>query len=233
MKIMTFNTQHCLNFIERKIDFNIMAKAIIDCDADIIGLNEMRNAGADSAYEDQVGALSELTGIKYKYFAEAIKVKGENPYGNGILSKIPFAQVETIKIPDPPRDENYHRYESRSVLKAKLENGLTVLITHFGLHPDEQINAVDTILEHLEDEKCILMGDFNVKPDNSVLVPIRERMIDTTNYFNGQLLSFPSDVPTTKIDYIFVSRDIEVVDADIPAIIASDHRPHIATINLN
>lgn len=233
MKIMTFNTQHCLNFVERKIDFNIMAKAIIDCDADIIGLNEMRNAGVDSAYEDQVGALSELTGIKYKYFAEAIKVKGENPYGNGILSKIPFAQVETIKIPDPPKDENYHRYESRCVLKAKLENGLTVLIVHFGLHPDEQVNAVNTILEHLENEKCILMGDFNVKPDNPILTPIRERMVDASKYIDGEALSFPSDVPREKIDYIFVSRDIEVVDADIPAIVASDHRPHTATINLN
>ena len=30
MKIMSFNTQHCFNYIERKIDFEIVAKAILD-----------------------------------------------------------------------------------------------------------------------------------------------------------------------------------------------------------
>jgi endonuclease/exonuclease/phosphatase (EEP) superfamily protein YafD len=34
-----------------------------------------------------------------------------------------------------------------------------------------------------------------------------------------------------KIDYIFVSKDVEVVSANIPAIVASDHRPHTATAN--
>jgi endonuclease/exonuclease/phosphatase family metal-dependent hydrolase len=39
-----------------------------------------------------------------------------------------------------------------------------------------------------------------------------------------------SDFPSIKIDYIFVSRDLNVQCADIPEIISSDHRPHIATI---
>ena len=230
MKLMTFNTQHCLNFVDRKIDFDIMAKAIINCDADVIGLNEMRNKGVDSVYEDQVGILAELTGIEYKYFAEAIRVKGENPYGNGILSKIPIVEVETIPIPDPPRNPEYKRHDSRCLLKAKLENGLTVLISHFGLHPDEKLNAVNTVLEHIEDEKCVLMGDFNIKPDNDLLIPIRERMVDTSDYSDGKILSFPSDVPKEKIDYIFVSHDVEVDFAYCPPIIASDHRPLVAVI---
>ena len=45
MKIMTFNTQHCLNFLEQKIDFDLMAKTITDLKADIVGLNEMYNGG--------------------------------------------------------------------------------------------------------------------------------------------------------------------------------------------
>ncbi len=35
-----------------------------------------------------------------------------------------------------------------------------------------------------------------------------------------------------KIDYIFVSKDLKVESADIPEIVSSDHRPHIATIEL-
>lgn len=232
MKIMTFNTQHCLNFVERKIDFEIMAKAITECDPDVVGLNEMRGQGTDPGYQDQMGELSRLTGMKYFYFAEAIKVKGENPYGNGILSRIPIVSAETVRIPDPKRDESYKRYESRCVLKATLENGVTVLIAHFGLHPDERRNAVSTVLEQLANEKCILMGDFNMNPDDGLLTPVRERMTDTAEMIDGEALTFPSDVPRSKIDYIFVSRDVKVTEADVPQIIASDHRPITVTVEI-
>jgi endonuclease/exonuclease/phosphatase family metal-dependent hydrolase len=76
------------------------------------------------------------------------------------------------------------------------------------------------------------MGDFNVRPSDPVLLPIRERMKDTASAFEKELFSYPSDAPTHKIDYIFVSRDIEVLGADIPPVVASDHRPHTAVIDL-
>ena len=230
MKIMSFNTQHCKNFIEQKIDFDIMADAIKKCDADIIGLNEMRSKGVNEEYQDQTAILSELTGIKNYYFAKAIDIPGGNPYGNGLLSKSAIKSAETIIIPDPnPRTGNRH-YETRCILKAKLENSITVLVTHFGLNEDEQRNAVAAVLENIEEEKCILMGDFNIRPDNEILQPIREIMKDTADCFKSNLLSFPSDNPYAKIDYIFVTPDIEVVAADIPPIIASDHRPHTAEV---
>ncbi len=230
MKIMTFNTQHCLNFLEQKIDFQLMAKTILDYGADIIGLNEMRGEGEREDYTDQVPKLSQLTSIPYFYFAKAIDVDGKNPYGNGILSKFKITEVKTIPIPDPIEKAGTESYETRCILKATLENGLTVLVTHFGLNPEEQENAVKTVIENLPSQKCVLMGDFNVTPDNPVLAPIRERMTDTANLFNEDLLSYPSDKPNVKIDYIFVSPDIEVISADIPSIVTSDHRPHRADI---
>ena len=80
-------------------------------------------------------------------------------------------------------------------------------------------------------EKTVLMGDFNVTPDDPVLDPIRERLTDTATVFESEKLSFPSDKPDRKIDYIFVSRDVKVDAADIPPIVASDHRPHTAVIS--
>ena len=229
MKIMSFNTQHCLNYVERKIDFEIMSKAIKTCDADIVGLNEMYDNGIGD-FDRQTGILSELTGLKYSYFARAITER-EGEYGNGFISRYPIVRAETVIIPDPnPREYPDGYYETRCVLKAELENGYTVLVTHFGLNPDEQRNAVETVLKHIKGEKCILMGDFNVEPDDAVMAPIREKMKDTASFFDVPKLSFPSDKPKIKIDYIFVSPDIEIVSADIPEIVASDHRPHIAEI---
>lgn len=226
MKIMTFNTQHCKNYITQEIDFEIMAKAIVNCDADIVGLNEMRAAGEREDYTDQVKKLSDLTGMSHYYFAEATRLHGNNPYGNGFLSRIPITSVETITIPDPEVRGYNGYYETRCVLKAVLENGYTVLVTHFGLNPDEQQNAVATVLENLAPEKCILMGDFNVRPDHELLAPIRAKMKDAAEMMEGDGFSFPSDAPNRKIDYIFVTPDVKMISAEIPAIVASDHRPH-------
>ncbi len=43
-------------------------------------------------------------------------------------------------------------------------------------------------------------------------------------------MSFPSDKPDRKIDYIFVSCDLTVTQADIHNVVASDHRPHTAVL---
>lgn len=232
MKIVTFNTQHCKNFIEQRIDFDIMAQTIKLFDPDIVALNEMRGEGTALEHDDQVGILAKLTGISNSYFAKASGEFGVNPYGNGLLTKYKIVSVETVMIPDPAEKTGSRYYETRCILKANLENGVTVLVAHFGLNKDEQENAVATVIANLAPEKCILMGDFNVTPDNEVLLPIRERMKDTAENFCADKLSFPSDRPEIKIDYIFVSPDVRVISADIPDIIASDHRVHIAEIDI-
>ena len=228
MKIMTFNTQHCLNYLERKIDFEIMAEAIKTCGADVVGLNEMYNGGEED-FVQQTEKVAKAAGYEYTYFAEALVLVGK-PYGNGLISKIPIVKAETIIIPDPVREEGRGYYETRCVLKAELENGVTVFVTHFGLVDTEQTNAVKTVLENLKTEKCVFMGDLNVTPENELLNPIRERMKDCADAFEKPCFSFPSDKPERKIDYIFVSPDAKVLSADIPAIVASDHRPHTAEI---
>ena len=235
MKLMSFNTQHCLNYMTKKIDFLRMAEAIKECDADIVGLNEMRGAGEDPDYTAQTETLAEALGFNY-YFAKAIDVRGNNPYGNGLLSRYPIISAETVKIPDPliRRNSNGY-YESRCILKAKIdtpEGVLNVLISHFGLNSDEAENAVRTVVENLDGEKCVLMGDFNLTPESPILAPIRERLFDTAELFAGDRLSYPSDDPDRKIDYIFTSRDLRVLSADIPPIVASDHRPYTAEIEL-
>lgn len=224
MKIMTFNTQHCLSYLEKEINYELMARVISDFDADVVGLNEM--------YLGQTEKLSELTGIKHSFFAPAIEIPSRGLYGNGFLSKLPILSAENITIPDPETKAYKGYYETRCILKAELEGGVTALVTHFGLNPDERENAVKTVLEQLTDEKCILMGDFNSLSEDPILDPIRERMKDVSDIFVEPLFSFPSDEPDRKIDYIFVSRDIEVISADIPAVVASDHRPHTATVAL-
>ena len=231
MKIMSFNTQHCKNYVTGEIDYDVMANAILQCGADVVGLNEMRQGELYPDYAKQTEILSQKTGLPHFFFAKAINLR-HGEYGNGLLSRVPIAQAQVIPVPNPEKKTGTTHYETRCLLKATLQNGVTVLVIHFGVNPDEQKNAVQTVVQHLKDQNCILMGDFNVTPENPVLDPIRARMRDVASSVTAPLFSYPSDNPRGKIDYIFTSPDIEVVCAEMPPIVASDHLPHTAEIRL-
>lgn len=239
LQIMSFNTQHCKNYLTQQIDFERMAEAIRECNADIVGLNEMYNDGGPDQPDlhEQTAKLAKLMGFSYHYFACALETfRGKTiQYGNGLISRYPLLSAERIMVAEPEDLSQCPRYEPRCILKAHIDiNGehLAVMTSHFGLSPLEQKNAVQAVMENLEKEKCLLMGDFNVYPDDPVLIPIRSVLQDSADCWEGEKLSFPSDKPQRKIDYIFASRDVKFVSADIPPIIASDHRPHIAQIEI-
>lgn len=227
---MTFNVQHCYNQISKDINYDALAKEITDVNPDIVGLNEVY--GTNSIYGNQVEILARKTGMKYYYFAKALKVES-GEYGNGILSKYPLKSIEKIMIPDPVEKENPNGYyETRCIIKAKLEIGITVMVSHFGLNPDEHRRAVYTVISNLENEKCILMGDFNMRPDNNILIPINTKMHDAAmGYCNGEF-TFSSFEPCEKIDYIFTSKDMVVEKAFISTNIVSDHLYHFVVVKI-
>ncbi|MBP1586918.1 MAG: endonuclease/exonuclease/phosphatase family protein [Clostridia bacterium] len=237
VKIMSFNTQHCLNFITRRIDYALMARVIREQGADIVGLQEIRGKGmALLEYRPQAKILAEKLGYHY-YFGPAVKFGGVNPYGNALLSRFPIISAKVVRIPDPQKRQCKNSYyETRCIISAVVDvegaRPLNVLVSHFGLNPDEQRNAVRFAVKTLKDRDCVLMGDFNVTPDDPILAPIKERMFDTAELFSEPRLSFPSPEPNVKIDYIFASRDLKVLSADIPPIVASDHRPYVAVVEL-
>lgn len=233
INVMSYNTQHCLNFLTQEIDYDIIVDTIQRCGADIVGLQEILGKGTDPAFVEQTKILGERLDFYY-YFAKAIDFGENNPYGIALVSRYPIISTEIVRIPDPQVKKYDGYYESRILLKAKIDvgGGLNVLVSHFGLNPDEKENAVQTVVSNLPQERCVLMGDFNMQPDNPMLAPIMQRLYDTAQNFSSPKLSFPSDAPTVKIDYIFVTDDLEVESADIPEIVSSDHRPHVATIDV-
>lgn len=226
MKIMTFNIQHCYNLSLKEINYEILSSEIKSLEMDVVGINEIYGAN-ESIYGNQVEKLAKMAGYDYYYFAKAFDHK-HGPYGNAIFSKIPFESVETVVIPPPMVKKNPDGYyEDRCLLIAKLANGMKVIVTHFGLNDDEVEKEVRVLLEHLDNSKCIFMGDLNVTPENELLVPIKNVLKDVSLNFCFNDLTFPSDNPDRKIDYIFASKDIVVKNAYILKKIISDHFAHI------
>ena len=200
-------------------------------------MNEVRGLGEDTEwFQEQAKEIADRLGMYY-YFAPAINFNGRGPYGNAFVSKYPILQCENIPIPDPEEKREGHYYETRCILKAVIDfagRPVTVFVTHFGLSPEEAMNASETVVKSVSAVSTpkILMGDFNLTPESPILDPIRIVLADTADVFDKPKLSFPSDDPNVKIDYIFVSDDIKILSADIPEIIASDHRPYVAVLDI-
>ncbi|NMB96088.1 MAG: hypothetical protein GYA02_05695 [Clostridiaceae bacterium] len=239
LKIMTYNVCSGRNFNNDKI-INICdaGKVIQKYSPDIVGLNEIRGLGnVEKFFTDQARTLGEMLGCYY-YFAKAIDFDCEGPYGNALLSRFPILSAETHLIEDPPVKDEDAYYETRCVLKAKLDvkNGLNVYVSHYGLANSEKINAVKKTLELIIGDKnpLIFMGDLNMEPNDIKLAPIYGTLNDTAKASKSKddLLTFPSHVPDRKIDYIFVSKNIKVLSAEVPGETTSDHRPYIAEIEI-
>lgn len=226
LRVMSYNVLHFKNVVTDAIDYDAFADFIRQSGADIVGLNEVFDRGA--GFPAQTDELAKRLGW-YGYFSYAFMDDDVNPFGNAVVSRFPIEQAQTIPIPYPDERPGTEYYEPRAVLRARIA-GYTVLVTHFGLNPDEQLNAQQTVLPLLENERCILMGDFNVTPDDAVLQPIRARMRDADALLPPDAMSFPSDAPRKKIDYIFTSADCTVQRAEILPIVLSDHRPYFVRL---
>ena len=232
--VMSYNVQHFNEYRQERINYPLFARVIRESGADVIGINECYGPGSSFAAQAQVAEIAQALGYHW-YFAPAAMIEEEGIFGNGILSRFPILEARSVPIPDPsPRGYDGY-YETRCVLRCAVEAAgerLEFAVTHFGLNPDEQENAVRTLTGCLPQTRCVLMGDFNVLPDAPVLVPIRSRLVDTAPLLGEDCLTFPSDRPDRKIDYILLSADLEALSAEILPVTAADHRPYRARIRI-
>ncbi len=236
MKFMSFNIQHATDYIRQVIDLEYFAKEIARLDPDFLGLNEVMSEGEAEEYTNQVQFFCNKLGWN-GFFGLGAYIDGNNPFGNAILSKHKIKAVENFPIPDPEDKSEPTYYESRCVIRATVEvEGRDVcwLVCHMGLAHLERVNAVETICRLIDetDLPVILMGDFNVEPDGEVLLPIRERLSDTADLFEGaREMTFPSDKPKKKIDYIFY-RGLECRSAETLHDVIADHLPVVADFTI-
>lgn len=226
-RLMTFNIQHGKVWETQEIDLDTFANFIRDISPDICGLNEVRGQGTTNPQYTHQAPVIGGKALYNSYFGESVKISGTDPYGNALLSKTAFKSVECVKIPDI-EDGKWH--ETRSVIKAITEikgRDVCFLVSHFGLCDEEKRNAVEKVCGLIDsvDMPLVLMGDFNMRPDDEKLLPIRERMSDADELaVNGGEFTYSTYDPAMRIDYVFY-RGLECLSCEVVKQPLSDHFP--------
>lgn len=231
LKVMSYN----LRFGERA-SLEELADYIKNENPDIVALQEVdvrtnRTQAVHQNGKDFITELGYRTGMLTAY-ARTIDFSG-GYYGVGILSRYPFEQTRKVVLPLPAGSN-----EQRALLVADVELPEKKRFTFVSTHLDHssssvRVQQVEAINEFFRQHPLplIIAGDFNAQPDNP---EINEGMNEYLQLCNNQP-TFPSDDPSSKIDYIFCKpsgRWKRINSATLKSVL-SDHLPVVAEVELN
>ncbi|MHB8284251.1 MAG: endonuclease/exonuclease/phosphatase family protein [Caulobacteraceae bacterium] len=242
LRLMTYNVHGCVG-MDKKLDLGRIAGVIGQSRPDIVALQELDVGRARSGSVDQAHAIAAKLGMTV-HFNAALSVE-EEQYGDAILTALPEQLVKVGALPTLP---NIPRNETRGALWVSIEvegRQLQVINTHLGLVPHEQQRQAKCLVGEgwLGHPACldpvVLLGDFNATSRYAAYKTLAGRLSDVQRVAGRRrggrsVKTFPSRMPMLRIDHMFVSRSIEVLDVHAPdsalARIASDHLPLVVDI---
>ncbi|MGE4282437.1 MAG: endonuclease/exonuclease/phosphatase family protein [Clostridia bacterium] len=224
IKLMTYNIRHGVG-IDNHYDLDRVIQVIKEADPDIVSLNEIDHMIPRTFMQKQDSMIAEGLGYNFVF---GYNINFGSKYGNVLLSKHP---IKTYINHSLPKD---NVSEPRGLIEADIDiDGETIKVfsTHLSIVSAERPKQVEYIKEKLEEiqETKIMMGDFNALPDSDEIKQIREVMQDSAR---EEYKTFSSDSPYARIDYIFVSEEIQVQSSEAIESEASDHFPVVAEVVL-
>lgn len=240
-RILTYNVHRCVG-TDRRLDVGRIAEVIAAQAPDIVALQELDVGRARTGGVDQAHEIAHRLGMAFHFHA-ALKVE-EELYGDAILTAHPERLVQVGPLPGYAR---IPRLEPRGALWIAVEiDGLEVNVinTHLGLVPrEQQIQAAflagPAWLRHPAcSGSTILLGDFNATARSVVYRTLSARLAAARRQspHRRSTATFPSGLPVLRIDHVFVSPELRVLDVSTPfsplVRVASDHLPLVMDFTL-
>jgi endonuclease/exonuclease/phosphatase family metal-dependent hydrolase len=242
LKILQWNIWY-----QEKIE-NIL-KILKNADADIVCLQELTINGLWNNYKDTTKFISKKLRL-YSKFAPVQTFPEGNTSGIGILSKFPIKGVKIYPIQDEVMVQNF-KYEKRACLSTKIQidgkTKLKVATAQLSYTPRLKITKqkekeIRKLLDFIKKQKenFLIAGDFNATPNSYILNKIKKYLKNcgpsykeptwTTKPFNKQ--GFKANKLKWRLDYLFSTRDINIISSKIIKTNFSDHLPIIVEIEV-
>ena len=216
-----------------------VAAFLKDANADVVGLQEVWEIRKNEKVINQAAKLAE--GMDYSYsFCPAFVFKTAGyTQGNAILSRYPIKGGACHLLSEESLYKRNAETEPRTAGEALIElpNGreLRILNVHLafshGLRPSKIRDIqMHNLLPLLKTPHTILMGDFNVLPESPEIKNLNEIMKNADPVPIAP--SWKRFRMASRLDHIFISKDLSETSCTIGASRASDHFPVIAEIEL-
>jgi endonuclease/exonuclease/phosphatase family metal-dependent hydrolase len=217
-------------------DLEATARAIEATGAGVVGLEEVSRGWYVNGSTDMLAWLQRRLRMPYVRFAGA----SDRIWGNAVLSRYPILAGEVVRL---PREGVPLR---RNALRVELDLGagqrLQVVVTH--LHHLEGPGGTRVRLAQLPPllarvagrPATVLMGDFNAEPGSAEIALVGAAGLTDAFVAAGGApadeLTWPSDRPDRRIDYLWLSRDLAGDGFAAAPGTASDHRGVAVTVRL-
>jgi len=225
-----------------------IGRAIHDCGADIVLLQEVDRRSKRTDFLDEARMLADATD-SHLAWAPGI-VAGDSEYGIATLSRLPIESTRIIQLPKIDYSTTHPDVpswfsEQRMALVARIPTSagiLSVINTHLGLTKEQRILQIEKLAVIAREElrsgyHVLLGGDLNAEPDASELAPLRGLLRDAYQDHKDESdlavdlpirsrLTFPATRPDRCIDYLFLSpATVALQDISVPDLALSDHLP--------
>ena len=236
LDVMTYNIASA---VVTDNELGPIAGVIAGQGAEVVGIQEVDRSWSRSDSLDQAGELARRLRMSFRFdpvldcSSLDYDNDGECRYGTAVLSRYRMraGAVRDYRLPQAGSEE------PRGMGQVGLNvagRSLTVLNTHLSDVRAARMAQVRAILRIVSGIRgpFVLMGDFNARPASPEIRMLRRRLRDAAAL---RRLRRPT-VGNTRVDYVFVSRGITVLDARIPSPRAyrfSDHRPLTVRLRLD
>jgi endonuclease/exonuclease/phosphatase family metal-dependent hydrolase len=233
-RIVTYNVHRCVGN-DRRLDVARIAAVLAELNPDIVALQELDVGRARTGHVDQAHEIARRLEMTHHFHA-ALRVEEER-YGDAILTSYPEKLVKTGPLPGHPR---IAALEPRGALWVEVEidgRPVQIINTHLGLVPREQQVQAAYLAGPgwLDSPKAkypmILLGDFNATGTSVVYRTLTSKLQPARRLARKKrpTSTFPSPLPVLRIDHLFVSPGVKVLDVFAPfdplTRVASDHLP--------
>jgi endonuclease/exonuclease/phosphatase family metal-dependent hydrolase len=223
LTVMTFNIQEGFSN-ENTWSLETVARTIESYDPDIVVLQETTRGWLVMSSVDQIRWLADRLKMDYAYAGNS----HDELWGNTILSRLPIVSTDWVTF---STTENLRR----SALSVEVEtaNGpLRVIDTHL----DNPVEATEVRLQQIDElielwggsTPAMVAGDFNADPGSLEW----QAMIDAGFVDTGSSSNETTSEDERRIDYIFVTPDLQVENFTVPEVWVSDHRPVLVDISM-
>jgi endonuclease/exonuclease/phosphatase family metal-dependent hydrolase len=240
-RIVTYNVHRCVG-IDRRLDVGRIVDVLAGLEADIVALQELDVGRRRTGHVDQAHAIAR--GLNMACHFNAALMVEEERYGDAILTCLPERLVKTGPLPGY---RPIPQLEPRGALWVEVEiegRALQIINTHLGLVPrEQQIQAACLAGQAwLQSPACqgpiILAGDFNATATSGVYRTLTQRLAPARRLAGRKTptATFPSPLPVLRIDHLFVSPQVRVLEVFAPfsalTRAASDHLPLVMDFEL-